>query len=35
MALAVSDGFIRAMQQVKGWETKLHRFASSALIPAS
>jgi hypothetical protein len=35
MALAGSRVFIRAVQQVKGWETKLHRFASSALIPAS
>jgi hypothetical protein len=35
VALAGSQAFIRAVQQVKGWETKLHVFASSAPIPAS
>ena len=34
VAQAGSRVFIRAVQQVKGWETKLHMFASSALIPA-
>jgi len=35
VALAGSRVFIRAVQQVKGWETKPHVFASSALVPAS
>jgi hypothetical protein len=35
VTLAGSRVFMRAVQQVKGWETKLHIFASNAVIPAS
>ena len=35
LALAGSRVFIRAVQQVNGWENKRYMFASSALIPAS
>jgi len=35
VALAGSRIFIRAVQQVNGWEDKRHMFASSALIPPS
>jgi hypothetical protein len=34
-ALAGSRVFVRAVQQVNGWEDKLHMFAGSAVIPAS
>jgi hypothetical protein len=33
--LAGSRVFIRAVQQVNGWENKRYMFASSAVIPAS
>jgi len=33
--LESSRVFTRAVQQVAGWEAKLHRFSSSALVPAS
>jgi hypothetical protein len=35
VALAGSRVFIRAVQQVNGWENKAHMFAGSAVIPAS
>lgn len=35
VALAGSRVFIRAVQQVQGWENKRYLFASSAVIPAS
>ena len=35
VALAGSRVFIRAVQQVDGWENKRYMFASSAVIPAS
>ena len=35
VALAGSRVFIRAIQQVNGWENKLLMFASGAGIPAS
>jgi hypothetical protein len=35
VALAGSRVFIRAVQQVNGWENRLYMFASSAVIPAS
>ena len=35
VALAGSRVFIRAVQQVNGWENKRYMFASSAVIPAS
>jgi hypothetical protein len=35
VALAGSRVFIRAVQQVNGWENRRHMFASSAVIPAS
>jgi hypothetical protein len=35
VALAGSRVFIRALQQVNGWENKRCMFASSAVIPAS
>jgi hypothetical protein len=35
VALAGSRIFIRAVQQVNGWENRRHMFASSAVIPAS
>ena len=34
VALAGSRVFIRAVQQVNGWENKRYLFASSAIIPA-
>jgi hypothetical protein len=33
--LAGSRVFVRAVQQVNGWENKLHRFACSAVISAT
>jgi hypothetical protein len=33
--LAGSRVFVRAVQQVNGWEDKLHMFAGSAVVPAS
>jgi hypothetical protein len=35
VALAGSRVFIRAVQQVNGWENKRYMFASSAVVPAS
>jgi len=35
LTLAGSRFFICAVQQVQGWETKPHVFASSAIVPAS
>ena len=35
VALAGSRVFIRAVQQVNGWENRRYMFASSAVIPAS
>jgi hypothetical protein len=35
VALAGSRVFIRAVQQVNGWENKRHMFAGSVVIPAS
>jgi len=35
VTLAGSRIFIRAVQQVNGWENKRYMFASSAVIPAS
>ena len=35
VALAGSRVFIRAVQQVNGWENKPHIFASSAVLAAS
>jgi hypothetical protein len=35
VTLAGSRVFIRAVQQVNGWENKLYMFASSVVIPAS
>ena len=35
VALAGSRVFIRAVQQVNGWEDRRHMFASSVVIPAS
>jgi hypothetical protein len=35
VALAGSRVFIRAIQQVNGWENKRYMFASSAVVPAS
>ena len=35
VTLAGSRVFIRAVQQVNGWENKRYMFASSAVIPAS
>jgi hypothetical protein len=35
VALAGSRVFIRAVQQVNGWENKRHMFASSTVVPAS
>jgi hypothetical protein len=35
VALAGSRVFVRAVQQVNGWEDKRHMFASSTVIPAS
>jgi hypothetical protein len=35
VALAGSRVFIRAVQQVNGWENKRYMFAGSAVIPAS
>jgi hypothetical protein len=35
VALAGSRVFIRAVQQVNGWENRRHMFAGSVVIPAS
>jgi hypothetical protein len=35
VALAGLRVFIRAVQQVNGWENRPYMFASSAVIPAS